>query len=63
MQGGTEYELAQILFSVSFGKVFWALLQKMSHKSDNNNILDISLAQKGNRNSMGTRGLLIHPQR
>lgn len=58
--GASVAELAQTLFSISFGKLF---LQKMSRKSDNNNILDISLAQKGNRNSTGMRGLLIHPQR
>lgn len=58
--GTSVVTLAQTLFSVSFGRLF---LQKMSRKSDNNNILDISLAQKGNRNSMGMPGLLIHPQR
>lgn len=61
--GGLCRQLASMLFSISFGKIVRVLLQKMSHRSDNNNILEISRAEKDNRNSAGMCGLLIHPQR
>lgn len=61
--GDVWQEPGQALFSAPFGKVCRVLLQKMSRKSDNNNILDISLAQEDNRNSTGMCGLLIHPRR
>lgn len=61
--GGLCRQLASMLFSISLGKIVRVLLQKMSHRSDNNNILEISRAEKDNRNSAGMCGLLIHPQR